>query len=323
MTFEDEQPASSSIGGTFEKIAEGGLLRLIASKPIQQAIGRLVLGVVDVPVAKLEQWAQGIRSDTAARKKVGAAVAEKARALATADARLIDRGLERWTAQLGKRQDAREDIALRTLAHCAEEGLPSGGFTSPSEEFMGLFEDIAERASSEALADLMARILAGEMRRPKSVSRRTLQVAAILDQEVIDALAEVAPYQLDGGWFHVPPGGRDGWGKNFWLLNSVSISNELGIRQLRFDDSDRAVIRVGNNAIVVTQHPQKFSWFSDGVELTPIGRELIGVLPVRHDRKAMEIARGFLEHPQVVKVELGDIVERHGAGVMENMVGVT
>jgi len=70
---------------------------------------------------------------------------------------------------------------------------------------MGLFEDVAEKASSEELADLLARILAGEIRRPKSVSRRTLQVASILDAEIVAALNTIRPWLFSSNWLYVPP----------------------------------------------------------------------------------------------------------------------
>ena len=187
---------------------------------------------------------------------------------------------------------------------------------------MGLFEDVAERSCSDGLADLMARILAGEIRRPKSVSRRTLQVAAILDEEVVNALAAVAPYVLDTGWFHVPPSRATDWREHFRLLSSVSISNEVGVRKIRFNSSNRSAIRIGSKGILLTQHPQNFTWFSDGVELTPIGNELIRLLPVQDERRVLDIARGFKEHDQIQKVEMGDIVEGDGIG-LEGLVEVT
>ena len=224
---ESQMAPGKGLGQTLESIAKGGLLRLLVSKPVQQAIGRLIYGFVDVPVAKLEQWAQGIRSETVARKQMVTAIAAKARVQAAENPEIVERGMERWTNQLGRRQEARENVALRTLALFAGETLLPVQLSEPSEEFMGLFEDIAERASSDDLADLMARILAGEIRKPKSVSRRTLQVAAILDQEIVDALTAVAPYLLDGGWFHVPSSSLQTWGRHFELLSSVSISNAI------------------------------------------------------------------------------------------------
>jgi hypothetical protein len=49
---------------------------------------------------------------------------------------------------------------------------------------MNLFVSYAERASSEDLQDVLARILAGEIRRPGSFSLRTMQFMSVLDHDL-------------------------------------------------------------------------------------------------------------------------------------------
>src|ERR1019366_4286769 len=175
VSEEKASPSVETFGQSLRHAAEGGLLRLIAGKPLEQAIGRLISGAVDVPVAYLERWSQGVRSDTDARKEISSALASAASALAAENPELVDRGLVRWTHKIASTQRVREDIALRTLSIFAQNP-ESEETAAPSEDFMRMFEDIAERASSDELTDLMARILAGEIRKPGSVSRRTLQV---------------------------------------------------------------------------------------------------------------------------------------------------
>jgi hypothetical protein len=290
----------------FEQIAEGGLLRLVVSRPVQQAIGRLVSGITDVPVAYLEAWSQRVRDDTTARKKITAAVASSARALVSENKDLAERGLERWTRQLEARQNTREDIARRTLDVLAEEEIPTNA-SAPSEDFMRMFENIAENVSSAELADLMARILAGEIRKPGSVSRRTLQIVTILDHEIVAALNELSPYLLNSGWMHIPPSGRERWYPIFALLSSVSITNEAGARTIPFDHSNECCIPVHDKIIILTARYSKGGWFVDGVNLTPIGRELIATLPVPVESNLDEIAIGMKELFFVDKVEIADI----------------
>ena len=306
-----EEPGlpAETFGQALERIAEGGLLRLLAGKPIQQAIGRLISGAVDVPAAYFERWTQGVRSDTAAQKQITSAIATAARAAAAKDPELIDRGLERWTRQLGAKQRTREDIAVRTLNVLAEGEMPQEA-AAPTEDFMRMFEDIAEKVSSAELADLMARILAGEIRKPGSVSRRTLAVVAVLDREIVYALAEVMPCLLNGGWVHISPGEQEKWRERFSLLSSVSISSDVGPRSLNFDADRRCAIRIGNDAVVLTLGPvARATWFVDGAHLTPIGRELASVLPLLADAKLQEIALGFKEHDFLEKVEIGSVSE--------------
>ena len=318
---EEFGPPAETFGQALERIAEGGLLRLLAGKPIQQAIGRLISGVADVPAAYFERWSQGVRSDTAAQKQITSAIATAARAAAVKDPELIDRGLERWTRQLGAQQRTREDIAVRTLNVLAEGETPEEA-AAPTEDFMRMFEDIAEKVSSAELVDLMARILAGEIRKPGSVSRRTLAVVAVLDREIVGALAELMPYLLDGGWVHVPPDGQEKWRERFSLLGSVSISSEIGPRVLRFDADRRCAVRIGNDVVVLTVKPVVLrTWFVDGAHLTPIGRELVSALPLLADTKLREVALSFKEYHFVEKVEIGSVSEVGGqldvAGLQE------
>lgn len=309
MPDENEAEAGSTFGDSLERIAEGGLLRLIVSKPIQQSIGRLIYAASDVPTAKLEQWAQGIRSDTAATKLITGGIATKVKALAIDDQDLVDRGIERWTRKLATGQRRRESVAIRTLSVLAEDDLPPET-APPSEEFMGMFEDIAEKASSDDLADLMARILAGEIRQPRSVSRRTLQVVSILDREIVETIHSVAPYLLWPDWVHIPPSQRTLWRERFELLSSVSISSEISPRMLEFDEHDQCGMLSGKSSIVVSGKTSKGSRFIDGANLTPIGRELMSVLPFMGEEAVEDIALGFKEYPFISRVEIGEATGR-------------
>jgi hypothetical protein len=232
-----------------EEVAEGGLLRLVASKPVQQAMGRLVSGAADVPVAYLEGWAQRVRSDTLARKQITSAIAGTAKALAAADNDLAKAGLDRWTNKLKVRQRSVDEVATRTIGVLAEEEIPSEA-AAPEEDFMRMFEDIAERASSENLADLLARIFAGEIRKPHSVSLGTLQVVTVMDQKIVAALNEIAPFCLDNGWLHMPPSLAQKWDGIFSLLNSVAITTRSASHALKFDDSGRLGCRQGSKGLV-------------------------------------------------------------------------
>ena len=238
-----------------------------------------------------------------------AVIAAEAKAVAKADPELINRGVEGWMHQLAGRQDTRERIAIEILKVLAEEDLPQHA-TVPLEDFMRPFEDIAERVSSEEMVDLMARILAGEIRKPGSISRKTLAAVSIFDREVVAALAEVRPYLIQGEseWMHIPPSSRDVWRPRFRLLNSASIASESGIRMIR-ESGGFAALRIGSEAVVLGLKPSMGGWLVDGAHLTPIGQELISFLPIASESKANEIALGFREHNFVVSVGIGRVVE--------------
>jgi len=288
----------------------GAVTSLLTIKEARRAIGRLISGTVDVPQAYLERWSESIRSDTAAQKMITSAIADAAKSFAKEDTTLIDRGVERWTRQLGARQRARESVAICTLNILTEDELPKTA-TAPSEDFMRAFEDMAEKTSSAELIDLMARILAGEIRKPGSVSRRTLATVSVLDQEIVRTLAKVAPYLLDRAWLHVPPSSKDEWRQRFALLSSVSISSEVSVRMLA-EKNGFSVVRVGNEAVLMTMRSSKVGWFVDGAHLTQTGQELVSLLPFQTKSKINDIALGFKEHDFVNTVSVGNVIEEEG-----------
>lgn len=313
---EDEMRPGETFGHALERIAEGGLLRALAGKPLQLAISRLVTGVVavpeaalEVPVALLEGLVQRIRSDTEARKQVSAAVLKEAKRLATNDEGMTARALQRWGASLENKQRNTERVAARTIELMAEKETPQT-VSPPSEDFMGPFSDIAENASSDDLADLLARILAGEIHQPGTFSRRTLQTVSTLDQRSVMALTESLPYLLNGSWFLIPPSQRDVWLRRFSILSMVDITSESGIRTLRHDGNNTSAVRMGSKAIRFTCSPgMAGSWFADGANLTLVGAELIKALPAPEELRVRDVALGIKEYNFVKKVEICSIIE--------------
>ncbi len=286
----------------------GGMFTtLLAVKEVRKTIGRLISGLGDIPQAYLEGLSERIRSDNTAKKTITSAIVTAARDKISDDTALVDRGLERWTKQLAAKQSTRESIALQTLGVLIEGGLPDRA-TAPSEEFMRTFEDIAEKVSSEEMIDLMGRILAGEIRKPSSVSRRTLATLPVLDKEVIDALVEVRRHLLDNSWVHVSPGTHAEWAQRFALLASISLSSEVSARMLPSQEGV-SMARISNKAVLMAVKPSFGAWFVDGAHLTPTGRELSLLLPRSAESPIKEIALGFKEHDFVERVTFGSIRE--------------
>lgn len=72
----EEAVGDPSGGGWLKDFADDGvLLRAAIGKPATQALNRLVTGLVDIPVALLENLTTRVRADTAARTVVTTALA--------------------------------------------------------------------------------------------------------------------------------------------------------------------------------------------------------------------------------------------------------
>lgn len=149
--------------GWLTDIVQGGVPQLLLGRHVSRAIARLIAGATAIPAAAFENVAQRIRDDTNARRKVKAAVAAAVVKEAKQSPEVIAAAMKRWTGAKTRRQENREAIAAKALEDLADHPPTGTDGSGPSEDFMNLFEDLAERASSENLRDLFARVLAGEL----------------------------------------------------------------------------------------------------------------------------------------------------------------
>lgn len=194
MTDQDQGPIAVT---GWQNLLQEGLPQLIAG-PAGRAISRLVAGAVDIPAAWLQQKAQGIRDETSAKSKVYEALASAVAERGAAETELQARALERWLGVNLRKQQNREAVAEKVVEHIAE--APDVPLTDPEGDWMNLFEGKAEQATSERMRDLYARILSGELRKPKSFSLGTLEFVSTLDEVTAKHINTVLPYVFGPGW---------------------------------------------------------------------------------------------------------------------------
>ena len=245
---------------------------------------------------------------------------------AVADEDLTTRALERWSSNIKTKQRNTERVAVKTVELLSEQEMPREA-AAPDEDFMGLFSDIAENASSEGLSDLLARILAGEIRKPGSVSRRTLQVVQTLDQRAITAILEVAPYVSNTGLIYVPATQFAPWSRHLRLLFNLGILTEVGMRFLPVDAHGKGTLVVANGtkailynvkreALSLALKPEDFTLLVEGTNITPVTEELLPVLPVTSDVDLLHVANGMRMNSDISWVREGRCVFEGGEFVI-------
>lgn len=197
MQEENEPSLPATWTDVAKTLAEGGLPQMLAG-PAGKAISRLVAGVTDIPAAWLERRAQRIKDETLARSTIMKAVAKASADAAVANPDLLDRALERHIAEIYRKQETREEIAQRTIENLAAEPPPEEQQEGPSDDWMNVFERLAENASSDRMKDLWSKILAGEIRQPQSISLATLNFFSIMDHRLAVAIEEVFQWVIFG-----------------------------------------------------------------------------------------------------------------------------
>lgn len=101
----------------------------------------------------------------------------------------------RWLEEEIERQSNREsvaDFAAEMLNEVEDEGADGADKLNP--DWLNVFTAHAEKASSESLRTMWARVLSGEIRKPGAVSLRTLQFASTLDLPTAKAMQSMASW---------------------------------------------------------------------------------------------------------------------------------
>ena len=148
------------------------------------------------------------------------------------------------------------------------------------EDWLNYFEQYAEKASSERMQDLWARVLAGEIRKPRSFSLVTLRFLAELDKEMATKFEEKTKYRFGDG-FILNPGSDQMKGASlldFTFLEEVGLLQDVttGLRQTKTPNDGVVVWREGGFLLKVETEKE----ISLGtIRITRIGREITSILP--------------------------------------------
>lgn len=172
----------------FDFLKVPGAVRAIAR--LVTSVGDAGAAAIDIGTAKAEQVATGIRIETDARKKLSAALADAAVRQALSDPNLAGRALEQWSGAVIRKQVNREEIAKIAIEHLSETPPPPNT-EGPSDDWMNVFEQHAENATSDRLRQTWGRILAGEIRKPGTFSLTTLSFISVLDVKLANTVQNV------------------------------------------------------------------------------------------------------------------------------------
>ena len=218
----DELSGELSLRANLDK---SGLTVAAKSRTVS-AFDRLLGGLVGLPAA----WFEGARSRAEARNESREALI---RADGTAALKQIEgmsgvgqAAMSRFLRDEYRKQDNRQAVVIQ--AHQALLSLPASGEpaeTKPAqlalpgpesdvgpqadfaqddgppvieEDWINIFADYADRASSDRLRILWGQILAGEIRKPGSFAPTTLRVIAEMDAEIARDFEQVIKHELNG-----------------------------------------------------------------------------------------------------------------------------
>ncbi|WP_420396146.1 DUF2806 domain-containing protein [Nioella sp.] len=194
MSGKEQEKSESWLSTIFE----GGLPQIIAG-PAGKAFSRLIGATIEIPASYVDGIAQGVKDKTAAKSLVANAIAERAAIMAVEDSEIMGRAVDSLLASQYRKQENKEEI-VKLAIEDLNETPPSSDSQGPSDDWMNKFERYAEDASSDELRLMYAKLLAGEIRKEKSVSAATLHFVSLLDNDVTNLIERVLPYASNEGF---------------------------------------------------------------------------------------------------------------------------
>lgn len=285
-----------------------------------KALDRLLGAMVDLPVAWLNQKKAKIEAQTQSFALVEAAIAQMAASEASGDTHTVQRAVNVLIRKEYRKQINREAVATAMI-----EELKIGGEHPPSQtdndgeiddDWLNVFQRYAEDASTERMQTLWGRVLAGEIRQNGKYSMRTLRFLSEFSQADAlnfadfceSAFSDIAPEKL------VKPEGSDV--RTLIYMESAGLiegASGLGL-SYTFNINDQGIgfIVEKNLALVLKSEPNTKIEINVCV-LTPLGQELLTLLPTRDARQAARDVANAIRNP-LIELAFLAIVSNDGKG---------
>lgn len=187
------------------------------------------------------------------------------------------------------------------------------------EDWMNQFTRFAEDASSEDLQRLWGRVLAGEIRKPRSFSRRTLRFISELDKETAEKCLRMSQFVID---INIVNNEKWNTGDNYSLslfLQQIGLIEGAGSRNgprnvIEIPDTG-AVVYVGGAYSLLIQGMPGVTKDIPVFVLTEIGQEIMQLLPTPDVSKLLEELADGLDKNGIQKISIGGTLERSGGMV--------
>lgn len=280
-----------------------------------KAFDRLIGAGVDIPVACLAQQKARIDAQTSAYEAVEAAIAKSVAAEAGTSPEFVQQALNVLVRKSYRKQKNIEAVSVTAIEDllsdknaeqaAQEDVLPQ----EIDEDWLNVFERYAEDASTERMQNLWGRVLAGEIRRPGKFAMRTMRFLSEFSQT--DALSfsafasctfgDIAPQSL------VKPDDKKDI-RDLMAMEAAGLiqgASGMGLTHtINFGAAGNAILREGSLCIVFIGEPNA-KIANDAVALTPLGVELLALLPGRDDRASARLVATQLRSPEIRSALIG------------------
>lgn len=287
-----------------------------------KALDRLVGAAVDIPVAWLAQKKAQIDAQTQGYTLVERAIADAAANYAGGDTETVQNAVNILVRKAYRKQVNRQSVAAAMVEDLRDRSQESPQETDASqnlnidEDWLNVFERYADDASTERMQNLWGRVLAGEIRKPGRYSMRTLRFLSEFSQSdgltfaefCKSAFGDLAPMSL------VKPDTKKDIRDLIFLEASGLIQGASGLgltSKIAFDKAGNGFLREGP-LVILLQGTSGESFEYAACVLTPLGQELLSLLPGRDAREAARNVAKAIKAPAIKSAFLTTLSESDG-----------
>ncbi|MGB3042328.1 MAG: DUF2806 domain-containing protein [Xanthobacteraceae bacterium] len=286
--------------------------------PAGEAISRLIGHAADIPAEYIANISQGIKDKREARTEVSKALAKAVATDVIGDKALLQRAAQSFLAKEFRSQTNKEAVAHKAIEHLSDgPDVIQGEAQSLDDDWINIFERYAENASSERLRDLWGRVLAKEIRKPKSFSLRTMRFISELDGETARIFQKHSAGIIDGDFLLKPYNLIDP------LLGELLSLEDAGLivgtqgslsREYTEDKPDRDVHIIFNfHTLAVAAICEVGARISfPNLLLTNTGKEILKIVEPADDREFVNNLIATIDKSRVRRLLVGRRTATHG-----------
>ena len=247
-------------------------------------------------------------------------VIERAKYEAMAEGKLIeadniDRINERLVAKEINRQKNIDDVIEIDANDLSQANIVSDG---PVErDWIVRFFDIVQDVSDEEMKNLWGKILAGEVKTPKSYSLRTLELLRNISKDEADIFVKISQFVLQQNDHFIFNGNEDGINRHRIPYSDIAKMTEIGLIQsgtfvhIEYNSSQNENNIVGikyANLIIILRIKAGVNKVSIPVYcLTTAGKELYKLIDVTPNLDYVKDIGKYIKN-DTVSVEYGEII---------------
>ena len=287
MSKEDRSSNSVSLDVILSERGISAKIKLRTVAALDYLLGNLIL----VPAAKLQAVLNRMEARSDQEIRLIAAETTAAQNILEEDERFGRVLAENYLSNQIKSTANKLEVTRRAIEFLSED--ESSENLSPKnveieEDWLDCFAQYAERASSERMQDLWARVLAGEIRKPQSFSLATLRFLSELDKEIACLFEREVKCWINGGFILKPEKMENQRLLDLTFLEEVGLLQGVhgNLQKTMSPDNSSIVYWREGRFILMAGTEKKIKLRL--IRITRIGREVARILPQRDYVKVLE-----------------------------------